>query len=262
MTFHYKNIPIHYTTIGKGPAIVLLHGFLESSTMWKSLIPQLSKNNFVISIDFPGHGKSGIISEIHTMELMAEVVNEILQHLQITSATLIGHSMGGYVALAYAEMFAEKIDKLILLNSTPVADSEERKENRNRALKVIDQNPQTYISMAIGNLFAETSREKFASEIESLKAEAYSFSVEGVKAAIKGMRDRKDRTLILKNFTKDKHSILAAEDPILPFLEEKKVAEQCGVSVKIIEGGHMSMLENCNSVIRYLLFVVKNLRLI
>jgi pimeloyl-ACP methyl ester carboxylesterase len=160
--------------------------------------------------------------------------------------------MGGYVALAYAEIFPEKVEKLILLNSTPIADSEERKENRNRALKVIDQNPQAYISMAIGNLFAETSREKFASEIEVLKNEAYSFPVEGIKAAIKGMRDRKDRTEVLTGFKKGKYMILAEDDPILPILEAKKIAEQCGCSVKIIEGGHMSMIENRDSVVDYL----------
>jgi pimeloyl-ACP methyl ester carboxylesterase len=255
MIFHFKNVPIHFETFGKGPAIILLHGFLESSTMWKPLIPELSKNNHVITIDFPGHGKSGVISETHSMELMAEVVNEVMQNLQISSATFIGHSMGGYVALAYAELFPEKVEKLILLNSTPIADSEERKENRDRALKVIDQNPQAYISMAIGNLFAESSREKFAAAIENLKTEAYSFPLEGIKAAIRGMRDRKDRTEILKNFNKEKYLVLAEEDPILPFLEVKEVAEKCNASVKIIGGGHMSLVENLNSVAEYLHFI-------
>ncbi len=255
MTLRYKNIPIHYETFGNGPAIVLLHGFLESATMWKPLIPQLSKNNLVITMDFPGHGKSGVIAEIHTMELMAEVVDEILQKLQISSASFLGHSMGGYVTLAYVELFSEKVEKIILLNSTPAADSEERKENRNRALKVIDQNPQAYISMAIGNLFAESSREKFSKEIETLKSEAFSFPVEGIKAAIKGMRDRKDRTVVLKDFKKDKHAILAKEDPILPFLEAKKLAELSDASVKIIEGGHMSLIENGDSVAKYLHFI-------
>ncbi|SRX52381.1 alpha/beta fold hydrolase [Aequorivita sp. CIP111184] len=256
MTFHYKNIPIHYEISGNGPSLVLLHGFLESSTMWNSLIPQFSKNNTIVTINFPGHGKSGVISEIHSMELMAEVVNELLQHLQISSATLIGHSMGGYVALAYAEMFTEKIEKLILLNSTPIADSEEKKENRNRALKVIDQNPQAYISMAIGNLFAKTSRQKYSSEIEALKKEAYSFPVEGIKAAIKGMRDRKDRTEILKNFNKEKYMILAEEDPILLLSETIEVAEKCNVSLKIIEGGHISTIENRDFIANYLHFIL------
>lgn len=255
MTYHFKKIPIHYETYGKGPAIVLLHGFLESSTMWKPLIPQLSESNFAITIDLPGHGKSSVISETHSMELMAEVVNEMMQKLEIASATFVGHSMGGYVALAYTEMFSDNVEKLILLNSTPTADTEERKENRDRALKVIDQNPQAYISMAIGNLFAESSREKFATEIEALKTEAYSFPREGIKAAIRGMRDRKDRTEVLTDFKKGKYTILAEEDPILPILEAKKIAEQCGCSVKIIEGGHMSLIENLDFVANYLHFI-------
>ncbi len=255
MILLHNNTSIFYETFGKGPAIVLLHGFLESSTMWKPLLPQLSKNNTIITIDFPGHGKSGVISEIHSMELMAEVVDQLLQHLQISSATFIGHSMGGYVTLAYAEIYPHKIEKIILLNSTSAADSEERKENRNRSLKAIDQNPNAYISMAIGNLFAESSRDKFAAEIEILKNEAYSFPVEGIKATIKGMRDRKDRTEVLKNFNNGKYMILAKEDPILPVLEAKKLAEQCGCSVKIIEGGHMSLTENWDRVTKHLLFI-------
>lgn len=255
MTYNFKNIPIHFETFGNGPAVVLLHGFLESSTMWKPILPRLLKNHFVVTIDFPGHGKSGVIAEIHTMELMAEVVDELLQQLQITSATFSGHSMGGYVSLAYAELFPKKVEKLILINSTPTTDSEERKTNRDRALKVIDQVPEAYISMAIGNLFPENSREKFSSEIEALKKEAYAFPTEGIKAAIKGMRDRKDRTAILKNFSNEKYMVLAKEDPILPFPEGKKIAEENGVSLKEIDGGHMSLIENSELIADYLLFI-------
>lgn len=128
MTFQYKNSEIFYETFGKGSAIVLLHGFLESSTMWKPLIPQLSKNNTLVTIDFPGHGKSDVISKIHSMELMAVVVNAILQHVQISTATFIGHSMGGYVTLAMADLFPEKVERIILLNSTAIADLEEKKK--------------------------------------------------------------------------------------------------------------------------------------
>ncbi len=256
MIYHYKNIPIYYETFGKGPAVVLLHGFLESSTMWQPLLPYFTEHKTVVTIDFPGHGKSGVIAGIHTMELMAEVVNEILQHIHIASATFLGHSMGGYVALAYTELFPGKVDALYLLNSSSLADSVEKKNNRNRALKVIDQNPNAYISMAISNLIAETSRKNFSEEIEGLKNEAYTFPVDGIKAAIKGMRDRKDRTQVLKNFTKEKYVILAEEDPILPFQEAKTLAESCGAAVKIIEGGHMSLIENRIGVVNYLLLTL------
>lgn len=255
MTFNFNNTPIHYETLGKGPAVVLLHGFLESSTMWKPLIPQLSKNKTVIVIDFPGHGKSDVISETHSMELMAEIVHSLLKELKVDSATFIGHSMGGYVALAYAELYENEVEKLILLNSSPAADSEERKENRDRSIEIVGKVPEAYISMAIGNLFAESSREKFASEIENLKREANSFPIEGIQAAIRGMRDRKDRTEILKNFKKAKYMILAEEDPILPIAELKKLAEKGNASVKIIGGGHMSLIENEHLIVKYLLLI-------
>lgn len=248
MAYLYKQTSINYNCWGDGPAVVLLHGFLESSTMWQPVIAQLSKKNKVIAVDLPGHGKSGTISNEHSMELMAEVVNEILLHLNISSATLIGHSMGGYVALALTERFEEKVNKLILLNSSPFSDSKARKENRNRALKVIEQNSKAFISMAIGNLVTNTAREKFRAEIESLKAEAYTFPIKGITAAIKGMRDRKDRSGVLKNFPNKKYVILSKEDPILPFESTKIILENDGVTVKTIEGGHMSLIENSNKV--------------
>ena len=249
MILKYNNTEIHFNTFGSGPAIVLLHGFLESSTMWKNLITQLSKQNTVITLDFPGHGKSEVISDIHSMELMAEVVDEILKTLKITSATFIGHSMGGYIALAYVEKFPSKVEKLVLLNSSPAPDSEERKINRNRALMVIEQNAYAFISMAISNLFSETTRDKIASDIEDLKNEAQSFPLDGIKAAIKGMRDRIDRSDVLKNYSKEKYMILSKEDSLLPVDENIALAKSCDALSIIIEGGHMSTVENLDEVL-------------
>ncbi|MBT0606953.1 alpha/beta fold hydrolase [Aequorivita echinoideorum] len=256
MTFKFKNISIHYEIFGQGPAVVLLHGFLESSTMWNYLIPKLSEKNTVLILDFPGHGKSETVHETHSMELMADVVNSLLKELKIQKATFVGHSMGGYVALAYAEKYVDSVEKLILLNSTTAEDSEERKQNRDRSLEIVDKIPEAYISMAIGNLFAENSREKFASEIEKLKNEAKAFPMEGIKAAIRGMRDRKDRTSVLKNFPRGKYIISASEDPIIPMDEIKTISEKTGAKLKTLPGGHLSTVENGQAVSDYLLSVL------
>ena len=146
MIFNFKNTPIHYNYVGIGPTAVLLHGFLESSKMWDPLLPELSKSRKIITIDLPGLGESGVISEIHSMELIAEVVHEILENLQITIATFVGHSMGGYVTLAYAEMFSDRVEKIVLLNSTPIADSGEKKVIRDRSIEIINRNANAYIS--------------------------------------------------------------------------------------------------------------------
>ncbi len=257
MLINFRNTPIFYETYGKGPAIVLLHGFLESSTMWSSLISKLEENHTVVTLDFPGLGKSGVIEKIHTMEMMAEVVVSILNHLKIKSATFIGHSMGGYVTLAIAELYVDKVEKIVLLNSSSMSDSEERKKTRDRAIRVLKKNPKAFISMAIGNLAVESSREKFTEKIESLKEHAYSFPLEGITAALKGMRDRKDRTETLRNFPGPKYMILAQDDPIISVEENLQLGKEAEVGTKVISGGHMSMIENEEAVLDFIESILK-----
>ncbi len=256
MIFNHKNTPIHYSSIGEGPVWVLLHGFLESSKMWDPLLPSLSENRKIITIDLPGHGKSGVIAKTHSMELMAEIVREIMVHLQIPVATFVGHSMGGYVALAFAEMFSGNIDKILLLNSTTIADSDERKKNRDRAIEIMDKNPRAFISMAISNWTAEiASKDIFKEELERYKNLAYTFPVEGIIAALRGMRDRNDRTGILKSFSGPKFMLFSEADPIIPLAENLRLAKKCDVAATVIAGGHLSVIENLPSVRKFLLSI-------
>ena len=99
MTLDYKNSTINYVVKGKGNTIVLLHGFLETLEMWNDLIPEFSKIHQVVSIDLLGHGQTGCLGYVHTMEDMAEAVFAVLEHLNIERAHFVGHSMGGYVTL-------------------------------------------------------------------------------------------------------------------------------------------------------------------
>ena len=153
----FKNIKISYTDSGKGAVVVLLHGFLENKYMWKDVIPVISKNKRVLAIDLLGHGQSECIGYIHSMELMAEVVFAVLKSLRIRKITLIGHSMGGYVGLAFAEKHAKMIKGLCLMNSTSLADDEERKELRARANKMVQHNFKNMVQMSFTNLFSEKS---------------------------------------------------------------------------------------------------------
>lgn len=248
----FKNKQVHYSINGKGPAIVLLHGFLESSTMWEPLLPLLSSCNTIVCIDLPGHGKTQILSEIHSMELMAEMVKSVLHDLNIDKATFIGHSMGGYVVLAYLELFPSDIKTLILINSTSKSDSDERISNRNRTIKLLSSNPKPYIHMAISNLVTSDSRKKFPEAIEKLKEEAISFPTEGLKSAVRGMRDRKDRTETLKDFEGNKYMVLSTEDPLISFEEASELALYTKSEIKEINGGHMSLIENPKSLARFL----------
>ena len=255
MIFQYDNTSIYYESQGKGPTIVLLHGFLESSSIWKNFIKPLSKKYTVILIDLPGHGKSDSISETHSMELIAKVVNELLHFLKIDKAIFVGHSMGGYAALAFTELFEENVLKLILLNSTTEADSDERKENRNRATQLIEKEKKPFLSMAISNLFSEKSRSEFSKEIALLKKEALLFSSHGIIANIIGMRDRKDRTEILKKFPRTKWIVCGNEDPIVPISISKRIAGETNSEIKILPSSHMSWLENEAEIVKFLLFI-------
>ena len=195
----YKGINIFYTDKGKGKVIVLLHGFLENSTIWKNFIPSLVKTNRVISIDLLGHGKTGCLGYVHTMELMAEAVLAVLKHLKIKQSIFIAHSMGGYVALAFAKKYPEAILGLCLVNSTSKKDSPERKRNRDRAIIAVKQNYKSFVRIAITNLFRPKNRVLFSEQIRDIKNEALKTPLQGIVAALEGMKIRSDSLDTLKN---------------------------------------------------------------
>ncbi|WP_339609606.1 alpha/beta hydrolase [uncultured Planktosalinus sp.] len=255
MLLNYKSSSFYYTRQGNGNALVLLHGFLENQTMWEPFISQLSDNHTVITIDLPGHGKSDCLGYIHTMEQMAEVVEAVLVKESITEANFIGHSMGGYVALAFAERYPKKCSGIVLVNSTTKADSPERKKNRDRAIALVKKHKEAFLSMAIANLFAEENREKFATAIRESKQTALEMPVQGIIAALEGMKIRKDRTYILKQFSKPKQIIAGTKDPIIPFDKIKNLAIECKCSFQSLIGGHMSTIENRDELLNIMYFI-------
>ena len=259
MFLNYKNINIHYTDSGKGTALVFLHGFLENSTIWKPFIPVLSKTNRVVCVDLLGHGQTECIGYIHTMEDMAEAVFAVLRHLKLRKYVLLGHSMGGYVALAFAEKHPDNLKGLCLINSTSRADSEERKQNRERAIKAVKENPKIYTAISIANLFAENNREKFTKEIEELKAEALKMSVQGIIAALEGMKLRPDREALLHFSLYKKMLILGEKDPVLNYQENVEQIKNTDVKLVEFPDGHMSFIENESAFLLKIMHFIENL---
>ena len=244
MKVNFKDTELFFTNHGAGDPLVLLHGFLESSKIWEEFTANFPLHHEIIAIDLPGHGNSGSFGEIHSMEEMAEAVHAVLKELNIERADFIGHSMGGYVALAFLEKYPEKIDKLILLNSTPAADSEQRKTDRERAVSLVQKNKQSFVSMAISNLLYPESHHKFKDELNTLKAEASGFSENGIIAALRGMKIRKDRTAVLKRFKGTKVILAGEQDPLLNLQDMKLLAEETGCRFYSFPGGHLSHIEN------------------
>jgi pimeloyl-ACP methyl ester carboxylesterase len=235
---------IHYTIKGKGKSVVLLHGFLEASFIWNGYVDLLSKSHQVVTIDLLGHGKTTVTAPIFTMEAQADMVREIMKKENINQAHLVGHSMGGYIALAFLEKFPEMVQKVTLLNSTSLPDNEERKALRDRAMVAVQQNKDLYVGMAIANLFAEDSRTLFAHEIEEIKKEAQKTSTDGIIACIKGMKIRKDRTFLLQQNLVPIQVILGEKDPVLPMESQEFLKQIPYVKVFTFPDGHMSWLEN------------------
>ena len=243
-TTNFKNTKISYTDQGKGTAVVLLHGFLENQSMWKAFVPELSKKHRIITIDLLGHGETECLGYVHTMEDQADMVHHVLHELKIRKAVLIGHSMGGYVALAFAELYPDNVKGIVLQNSTSRADSDERKANRDRAIVAVKQNYSAFIRMSIANLFSEDNRERLADIIEEVKLEALKTPLQGIVAALEGMKIRKDREVILHFAPYPIQLILGKKDPVLNYDNNLEQIEGTQVQLTTFEDGHMSHFEN------------------
>ncbi len=240
----YKNSCISFTDSGKGTAVVLLHGYLENKTMWEEIEPELSIKNRIITIDLLGHGKTDCIGYVHTMEDHAAIVWAVLQHLKIRKHYIVGHSMGGYVALAFAELYPESIKGLVLINSTTRADTEERKANRDRAINAVKKDYVMAVCLSIANLFSLENRARLESEIEKVKIEALKTPLQGIVASLEGMKIRADREVLLHFGHYPKMLVLGKKDPVLLFEETVGQIENTDSKLVVFEDGHMSPIEN------------------
>jgi pimeloyl-ACP methyl ester carboxylesterase len=240
----YKNTKISFTDDGKGTAVVLLHGFLENKTMWDKYVSALSKNHRIIIIDLLGHGETECLGYVHTMEDQADMIFSVLISLRIRKIVLVGHSMGGYVALAFAELYPDYVKGLFLLNSSSRADSYERKINRDRAIKAVKQNHTNFVRISISNLFSEDNREVLAKEIEKVKLQALKTPLQGIIASLEGMKIRKDREVLLHFAPYPIQLVLGKKDGVLIYDDTIDQIEGTKVELTTFPDGHMSHIEN------------------
>lgn len=258
MLLDYKNANVFYTDQGKGTAVVLIHGFLENSTMWDKIVPELTKRNRVITIDLLGHGKSDCLGYVHSMELFAKTVEAVLQHLKIRKFILVGHSLGGYISLALSKMNSSKIKGLCLLNSTSEKDSEERIKTRNRANKMVQNNFENMVKMSISNLFNQEHLSTYKKEIEVIKKEALKTSLQGYVAANEGMKTRLNTNDVLTDNSFKKLIIVGEKDLVLDLSISKEEAVKTNSELVVFPDGHMSHIENKVALISTLKDFVKS----
>ncbi|RZV62020.1 MAG: alpha/beta hydrolase [Flavobacteriaceae bacterium] len=244
MKVQYKGIEVFYSDEGHGDAILLLHGFLENSSMWNSLKYDLLKTHRVICVDLLGHGRTASLGNLHKMEEMAAAVESVVDHLGLEKVILFGHSMGGYVSLAFAELFPYYLKGLVLINSTPLPDSKEKRLARDRAIEAATRNKGLFISMTIPNLFADKNHHQLKKEIQLTKDAALQTSLQGIVAALAGMKVRKNRLGLLKKINCRKMIVIGRNDAAIDVSSLDKAVRDVAIEVVEFSDGHMSHIEN------------------
>lgn len=246
---------MEYTDTGNGFPVVLIHGFCEDKRIWEATSKELSKHFRVLCPDLPGFGESRLEEPQVSMEYFADKLQELLHRLSISSCVMIGHSLGGYVALAYAQRYEANLMGLGLFHSTAFADSEEKKENRTKTIEFIERHGVKCFSESfVAPLFSLRNREVFKSDIQQLIQMASSSSEHGVVETTKAMRDRKDQTRLLQQLSIPVLFVAGKLDGAVPL---EKTLEQCHLPkqsiVHILEGvGHMGMVEAPKQTMRIL----------
>lgn len=241
---NFKERKINYSSRGKGTPIVFLHGFCEDSSVWDDFISAF-KSNKIIRIDLPGFGGSEPVSN-PSVELFADVVKSVLDHLEVKKCNLIGHSMGGYVSLAFAKKYESSLNGLGIFHSFPYADSEEKKASRAKSIEFIKKNSHFhYVKQLFPNLFPPAFLSSNNFLVNKLIHRASSFPQAGIIGGLELMMKRPDNSEILKKIKCPVLFILGKDDEVIPF---DKSIEQTALPdtahIHILEGvGHMGMFE-------------------
>ena len=244
-TIKFQKKSIAFTDEGSGKTIVMLHGFTESLKIWESFAKKLSGKYRVVTIDLPGHGKSESLGAVHSMELMADVVFAVLKKIKAGKCLMIGHSMGGYVTLAFAEKYPQKLKGFCLFHSHCFSDNAAEQENRNRTINIVNQDKFTYVAQFIPSLFPVEVHKKYSKDIRRLIRQAAKMNKEGVIAALEGMKSRKDQSELLKNTELPVLFILGLKDSKSPLTRIWEMISMPAVSEILLlrQCGHMGYIE-------------------
>lgn len=243
---HYKGKNIFYAEEGSGAAIILIHGYLETSEIWGSFGKKLSKKFRVISIDLPGHGQSDIYEEVHSMELLANTVNALIDTIGIQKAFIAGHSLGGYVSLAFLEMYPAKLTGYCLFHSHPFADTAEAIQKREREIRVVKAGKKYLMYPEnVKNMFAGANLNKFSEAHDQLKKIASEIPAEGIVAVLKGMMTRPSRLTLMEKGVIPCLWLLGSMDNYIPCNDvQKKVNLPSNAELVILRNsGHLGFIE-------------------
>ncbi|MGN6533641.1 MAG: alpha/beta fold hydrolase [Ginsengibacter sp.] len=249
----FENKKIFYRVEGKGRPVLLLHGFAEDGNIWNNQINALKENNLLIIPDLPGSGRSEMLDGTRTLEDYAEVIKAIADDAIFKNTSenkkefcLVGHSMGGYITLAFAEKYPHLLNSFGLFHSSAFADTEEKKATRRKGISFIQKNgTEAFLKTSIPNLFSEKTKNVKPELITQLFEIAKSISTNALIQYYEAMMVRPDRSSVLKSFAKPVLFIIGKEDTAVPLHDS---LSQCHIpaisSVNILShSAHMGMWE-------------------
>jgi len=260
MTYQQKQL--HYEVIGEGPTLLLVHGFGEDSSVWrfqKEAFPGFQ----LLLADLPGSGLSELADDM-SIEGLADCLLAILDNEKIQKCILIGHSMGGYVALAFAEKHQNRLNGLGLFHSTAFADTDAKKDIRRKGIAFIEEHGAfSFLRTSNPNLFSPLSKEKQKELIEEQVQHGAFFTDAALIRYYESMFRRPDRSNLLKTTTLPVLFIMGRFDNAVPIQDSLQQCYLPALSFVYIleESGHMGMLEQsmeANDILmNYLYFIHK-----
>jgi pimeloyl-ACP methyl ester carboxylesterase len=247
----YNNVGIAYRISGNGHPVVLIHGFAEDGTVWKYQELFLQHHFQVIIPDIPGSGKSAFLPMENLpasviIDRYADVIKSILDKENINGCTIIGHSMGGYIALAFAEKYDAYINGLGLFHSTAYEDTDEKKKNREKGIAFIQKHgTHEFLKQSVPNLFAPSFAAEHPESITELINASGNFTSHVLVQYYEAMKARPDRTAVLKNILKPVLFIMGEEDKSVYLQDSLSQCYLPGLSLINIfpDVAHMGMWE-------------------
>ncbi len=265
-SFSHSDATIFYRKIGNGPTVVLIHGFGEDGRIWDQQIDYLKNYCQLIVPDLPGSGLSiftnntAINKEASKIEYYAEIINNLLEKENIHSCILLGHSLGGYITLAFAEKYPEKLQAFGLVHSTAFADSEEKKNNRQKGIELIKEyGAYSFIKNTTPSLFASKFKKEHYDQIEVLINRGKKFLPVALEQYYLAMMNRPERTSVLKTNELPVLFVIGKEDlaaPVNDLLQQVYLPQVSYIHI-LDEVGHMSMLEAPEILNKHLLAFIK-----
>jgi 3-oxoadipate enol-lactonase len=241
-----NNIQLAYDDEGAGPAIVLVHGYPFNRTMWDEQAAELRNNYRVIRPDLRGHGETESSEGPATMNLMAHDIASLLDHLRVSRAVIGGLSMGGYVTLAFHQLFPSRVEKLLLADTRAQADTEEQKKVREeQAQKIPAEGMAGIVDAMLPKLLAPDTVSKRPEVVKRVRDMMLQTKPEGAAAALRGMAQREDQTERLSQIDVPTLIVVGREDAITPVADSEKMHQAIANSKLIVieNAGHVSNIE-------------------